>query len=119
MPQQRGDGDAVPAGTQGTQGCLQPLEQHAPHQPNAYHGPNEDEGGLRCLPLLPAGAGILTSSRGGAHQECTHQDDGNAMEGKDRASGYACASCKQSFTTAEGRALRRTEAERVRHELET
>ena len=40
------------------------------------------------------------------------------MGQEDKATGYDCDSCKQSFTAEQGRDLRRTEAERVRHDLE-
>ena len=40
------------------------------------------------------------------------------MGHEDKATGYDCDSCKQSFTAEQGRDLRRTEAERLRHDLE-
>ena len=46
-------------------------------------------------------------------------DSTTDMGHEDKVSGYTCDSCKRAFTAAEGRDLRRTEAERVRHELET
>ncbi len=39
------------------------------------------------------------------------------MGKEDKATGYTCQGCGQSFTAAEGRTLRATEAERVQHEL--
>jgi hypothetical protein len=36
------------------------------------------------------------------------------MGQEEKASGYTCDACGQSFTPAEGRALRETEAERLR-----
>lgn len=39
------------------------------------------------------------------------------MGHEDKVSGYTCDSCKQSFSTADGRTLLRTEAERVKHPL--
>jgi transposase-like protein len=36
------------------------------------------------------------------------------MGHEDRVSSYTCESCGQSFTAAEGRALRETEADRLR-----
>ena len=41
------------------------------------------------------------------------------MGHEDRASGYSCDSCGQSFTAAEGRALRESEAERLRQRAGT
>lgn len=41
------------------------------------------------------------------------------MGKEDKATGYTCQGCGQSFTAAEGRTLRATEAERVQHELAT
>ncbi len=40
------------------------------------------------------------------------------MGHEDKATGYDCDSCKQSFTAEQGRTLRRTEAERLKHTLE-
>ena len=40
------------------------------------------------------------------------------MGHEDKATGYDCDSCKESFTAEQGRGLRRTEAERVKHNLE-
>jgi len=36
---------------------------------------------------------------------------------EERASGYTCEACHQTFTAAEGTALRQSEAERVRQQL--
>ncbi len=41
------------------------------------------------------------------------------MGHEDRASGYTCDSCGQSVTAAEGRALRESEAERLRQQAGT
>ena len=40
------------------------------------------------------------------------------MGHEDKATGYDCDSCKETFTAEQGRDLRRTEAERLRHNLE-
>jgi len=40
------------------------------------------------------------------------------MGHEDKATGYACEGCKGTFTAEQGRELRRTEAERVKHTLE-
>ncbi len=40
------------------------------------------------------------------------------MGHEDKATEYACEGCKGTFTAEQGRALRRTEAERVKHTLE-
>ena len=45
-------------------------------------------------------------------------DNAADMGHEDRASGFMCDSCKESFTAPQARALRRTEAERVKHDLE-
>ena len=41
------------------------------------------------------------------------------MGKEDKVTSYTCEGCAQSFTGAEGRALRQTEAERVQRELAT
>jgi len=41
------------------------------------------------------------------------------MGHEDKATGYACEGCKETFTAEQGRALRRTEAERVKHTFAT
>ena len=41
------------------------------------------------------------------------------MGHEDKATGYDCDTCKQSFTAEQGRELRRTEAERLKRTLET
>ncbi|MHB8577882.1 MAG: hypothetical protein ACYDCQ_21430 [Dehalococcoidia bacterium] len=38
---------------------------------------------------------------------------------EERATGYTCEACQQQFTAADGRALRQTEAARVRQRLES
>ena len=48
-----------------------------------------------------------------------HWDSVADMGNDEKATSYTCQSCNQSFTPAEGRALRATEAERVRRELST
>ena len=54
------------------------------------------------------------------HTALTARWDSVADMGNDeKATGYTCQSCNQSFTGAEGRALRATEGERVRQELST
>jgi len=40
------------------------------------------------------------------------------MGNESKVTGWSCQSCGQNFTPAEGRALRRSEADRVKHELE-
>ena len=40
-----------------------------------------------------------------------------AMGHADQVSGYTCDSCHRAFTAAEGRALRQTEAERLKRDL--
>ena len=40
------------------------------------------------------------------------------MGHEDKATGYDCEGCKEPFTAEQGRALRRTEAERVKHAFE-
>ena len=40
------------------------------------------------------------------------------MGHEDKATEYACEGCKGTFTAEQGRELRRTEAERVKHTLE-
>jgi hypothetical protein len=39
------------------------------------------------------------------------------MGHEDKVTGWSCQSCGQNFTPAEGRALRRSEADRVKSEL--
>ncbi len=54
------------------------------------------------------------------HTTLTARWDSVADMGNDeKATSYTCQSCHQSFTAAEGHALRATEAERVRQELRT
>jgi len=54
---------------------------------------------------------------------CTHLalvpkwDSVADMGQEDKASSYTCDACGQSFTAAEGRALRNTEAERIRQQM--
>ena len=40
------------------------------------------------------------------------------MGHEDKATGYDCDSCKETFTAEQGRDLRRTEAERLKHTFE-
>ena len=40
------------------------------------------------------------------------------MGHEDKISSYLCDGCQQTFTAAEGRELRQTEAERLKHELQ-
>lgn len=40
------------------------------------------------------------------------------MGNENKVTGWSCQSCGQTFTPAEGRALRRSEADRVKQELE-
>jgi hypothetical protein len=40
------------------------------------------------------------------------------MGNENKVTGWTCQSCGQTFTPAEGRALRRSEADRVKNELE-
>ena len=44
-------------------------------------------------------------------------DSTAAMGHADQVSGYTCDSCHRAFTAAEGRALRQTEAERLKRDL--
>ena len=52
------------------------------------------------------------------HTSLTARWDSVADMGKEaKATGYRCQGCGQDFTPAEGRALRRSEADRVQTEL--
>ena len=45
-------------------------------------------------------------------------DNAADMGHEDKVSTYLCDGCKQTFTAAEGQNLRRSEAERLKHELQ-
>ena len=54
------------------------------------------------------------------HTTLTPRWDSVADMGNDaKVTSYTCQGCTQAFTSAEGRALRATEAERLRHDLGT
>jgi hypothetical protein len=67
---------------------------------------------------------VDTPEAGAANPPCPHATlvprwgSVSEMGQEDKATGYDCDSCKQSFTAEQGRDLRRTEAERLKRTLE-
>ena len=74
--------------------------------------------------LFGKGESETTPSQPEVKTTCLHTsltgrwDSVGDMGNENKVTGWSCQSCGQDFSPAEGRALRRSEADRVKHELE-